>query len=59
MNILDHTSESLETVFGLKILKFFDADPVPGSGIFLIRDPGWKIRTVSGIRNTGRIVNAL
>jgi hypothetical protein len=47
MNIPDHISESLETVFGLKILKFFDADP--GSGIFLtldpgsgFRDPGWK-----------------
>jgi hypothetical protein len=42
MNIPDHISESLETVFfGLKILKFFDADPDPGSGIFLtacIRD---------------------
>ncbi len=25
---------------GLKILKFFDADP--GSGIFLSLDPGWK-----------------
>jgi hypothetical protein len=23
----DHISESLETIFGLKILKFFDADP--------------------------------
>ncbi len=32
-------SESLETIFGLKILKFFDADP--GSGIFDL-DPGWK-----------------
>ncbi len=44
VNIPDHISESLETVFGLKILKFFDADPGqdPGSGIFLIRDPGWK-----------------
>jgi hypothetical protein len=31
-------SESLGTVLGLKILKFFDADPDPGSGIFLIRD---------------------
>ncbi len=34
--ILDHFSESLETVFGLKIVKFFDADPDllnPGSGI--------------------------
>ncbi len=45
MNIPDHFSESLETVFGLKNLKFFDADPgyrIPdhldtGSGI---RDPG-------------------
>jgi hypothetical protein len=37
MNIPDHFSESLETVFVLKILKFFDADP--GSGIFLILDP--------------------
>ncbi len=27
---------------GLKILKFFDADPNPGSGIFLTLDPGWK-----------------
>jgi hypothetical protein len=26
----------------LKILKFFDADADPGSGIFLIRDPVWK-----------------
>jgi hypothetical protein len=33
MNIPDHISESLETIFGLKlkILKFFDADPYPGS----------------------------
>jgi hypothetical protein len=30
--------QSLETFLGLKILKFFDADP----GIFLTRDPGWK-----------------
>ncbi len=28
--------------FGLKILKFFDADPDPRSGILLTRDPGWK-----------------
>jgi hypothetical protein len=33
MNIPDHISESFEkTIFGLKILKFFDSDP--GSGIF-------------------------
>jgi hypothetical protein len=31
MNIPDHISGSLETIFGLKILKFFDADPDPGS----------------------------
>jgi hypothetical protein len=44
MNIPDHISVSLETIFGLKILQFFDADadPDPGSGIFLILDPGWK-----------------
>jgi hypothetical protein len=26
----------------VKILKFFDADADPGSGIFLTVDPGWK-----------------
>jgi hypothetical protein len=33
MNILNHISESLETIFWVKILKFFnaDADPEPGS----------------------------
>jgi hypothetical protein len=29
MNIPDHIFESAETIFGLKILKFFDADPDP------------------------------
>jgi hypothetical protein len=43
MNIPDHISESLETIFWDKILKFFDADPDPGSGIFFTLDPGWKI----------------
>jgi hypothetical protein len=38
MNIPDHISESLETIFWVKILKFFDA--VPGSGIFMTLDPG-------------------
>jgi hypothetical protein len=45
MNNPDHISESLETVFWVKILKFFDADP--GSGMEKIRirngrnlDPG-------------------
>jgi hypothetical protein len=32
MNIPNHISKSLGTIFGLKILNFFDADP----------DPGWK-----------------
>jgi hypothetical protein len=32
-------SESLETIFGLKIIKFFDAVSDPGSGIFLTLDP--------------------
>jgi hypothetical protein len=43
-----HISESLETIFWLKILNFFDADPDPGSGIFLtlsvIRDGKMRIR---------------
>jgi hypothetical protein len=40
MNIPDHISESLEKIFGVKHIKFFDADPDPGSGIFLTLDPG-------------------
>ncbi len=35
MNNPDHISESLETIFWVKILKFFNADP--GSGIKKIR----------------------
>jgi hypothetical protein len=42
MNIPDHISESLETIFRLRILKFFYSDPDPGSEIFLTLDPGWK-----------------
>jgi hypothetical protein len=38
MNILDHISESLETIFWVKILKFFDADADPGSENLI--DPG-------------------
>jgi hypothetical protein len=36
MNNPDHICESLETIFGVKILKFFDADP--GWKKFRIRD---------------------
>jgi hypothetical protein len=35
MNNPDHISESLETIFWVKILKFFDADP------------GWSLQLVS------------
>jgi hypothetical protein len=35
MNKLDHISESLETIYCVKILKFFDADR--GSGMEKIR----------------------
>jgi hypothetical protein len=38
MNISDNISESLETIFRVKILELFDADPE----IFLTLDPGWK-----------------
>jgi hypothetical protein len=48
MNILGHTSESLEKNFWFKILKFFDADEDPDPGIFLTLDPGWK-KFASGI----------
>ncbi len=40
MNKPHHISERLGTIFWVKILKFFDADP--GSGIFLTLDPGWR-----------------
>jgi hypothetical protein len=48
INIPDHISESFETIFWVKILKFFDVDPNPG--IFLTRDPGLK-KFGSGIRD--------
>ncbi len=51
MNILDHISESLETIFWVKmVFKFFDEDPgsgnlfYPGSGI---RDGKIRIRNTS------------
>jgi hypothetical protein len=48
MNNPDHIFESLKTIFGVKILKFFDADPGPGMEKILIRDK----HHVSGIRST-------
>jgi hypothetical protein len=50
MNIPDNISENLETVFWVKILKLFDADADPLSGIFLTLDPGWE-KFGSGIRD--------
>jgi hypothetical protein len=46
MNILDHISESLETIVWLKILKFFDADPDP--------DPEFSLTLISrsGMENS-------
>ncbi len=42
MNIPDHISESLETIFWVKIHTFFDADvdPDPGSGSLFDRGSG-------------------
>ncbi len=41
MNIPDHIFESLKTIFWVKNTSkiFFDADPDPGSEIFLTLDP--------------------
>jgi hypothetical protein len=47
MNIPDHISESFETIFlGLKILKFFDADPDPGSDKLFTLDPGSRMEKI-------------
>jgi hypothetical protein len=42
MNDPDHISKSLETIFWVKILKLFDADPASGirDGRNSMRDPG-------------------
>jgi hypothetical protein len=46
----DHNSESLESVFCVKLLKFFDADPGSGMEKIRNRDPVWK-KFGSGIRD--------
>ncbi len=52
MNISDHISESLETIFGLKIFEFYDADPDQGSRIFMTLDAGSRMEKFgSGIRD--------
>jgi hypothetical protein len=42
--------ELINHFFGVKILKFFDADPESGIETVRIRDPGWK-KVGSGIRD--------
>ncbi len=49
MNIPDHSSESLETIYGIKIIEFLDADPDPGNLFDL--DPG------SGMKKFGSGIN--
>jgi hypothetical protein len=48
INISD-ISESLVTIFCVKTLKFFVADPDPGPGAFLILDQGSGWKSGSGI----------
>jgi hypothetical protein len=48
MNKSDHIFKSLETIFFVKILKFFDADPGSGMETVRIRDRVWK-KVGSGI----------
>jgi hypothetical protein len=48
MNILDHISESLETIFWVKILKFCDADADPGSGNLYYPGSGMEKNLDSG-----------
>jgi hypothetical protein len=49
MNNPDYISESLETIFLVKILKFFDADLGSGKDKIWTRDQGWK-KLGSGIK---------
>jgi fumarate hydratase class II len=52
MNNPDHLSESLETIFWVKILKFFDAGPESGMEKIRIRDkhPGAATLPASTVR---------
>ncbi len=64
MNISDHISESLETIFWVKIVKFLDADVDPDPGIFLsldlgsginIPNPQQCIQVVGGTQVVGKL----
>jgi len=50
MNNTDHINKSLETIFWVKILKFFDADPETGIEKMKIKYPGCQ-KFGSMIRN--------
>ncbi len=54
MNIPDHISGSLETISGVKILKFFDVDADPGSGNLFY--PGSGIRNGKNL-DPGSVIN--
>ncbi len=56
MNNPDHFSESIESIFGVKILKFFDADPGLkkfGSGINIPDPQHWKAKPNPSEYNSG------
>jgi hypothetical protein len=56
----DHISESLETRFWVKILKFFDADPESGMEKIRIHNPGFGINIPDPqhcISSTGSCIN--
>jgi hypothetical protein len=50
VNNPDHISESLETIFWVKIPKFFGADPGSGIETIQIWNQGWR-KLGSGIKN--------
>jgi hypothetical protein len=56
MNNPDHISESLETIFWVKIFKFFDADPGSGMEKIRIRD-GKNSDPGSGMEKFGSGMN--
>jgi hypothetical protein len=66
MNIPDLILRTHYQFFGIKIVKFFDADPNPGSFQPWIQDPGSGMgrngirdpEYISGIRNTVSVIGS-
>jgi hypothetical protein len=57
MNIADHISESLETIFGLKYLNSLMRMRIQDPGIFLPLDPGSGMeKFVSGTRDKRSLI---